>query len=222
MVTEIIRSFDWKNVYFNLQLLIAAAAAIAILYKILMFIFKKAKGEYDKLCRLHKMIETIYSELTPNHGTSLKDKVNAIEKKLEENTRDTVTIMYRQRWLLDNGSVPIYEAGLDGKCTWVNEKYCELTGYSLSEFLNNGWRNSLHVDDRDRIVSEWESAVKDKRDFHAEYRLVSRNGEIYKIHTTAKRNGDIGYIGELYVVDNRLNSDSNSDINNRNIEYCAT
>lgn len=204
MITDIIlSSFDWKSIYFILQLIIATSAVIGILYKLLMFIFKTVKSEYGKVCKLHTMIETIYSEITPNHGTSLKDKVNTIERKLEENTQATSVIMHRQRWLLDNRDEPIFESRDDGTCTWVNDKYCKLTGYSVDDFLNNGWKSVLHEADRERISVEWESAVKDKRDSHATFRIVSKDGVVYKVRADAMRNGDGGYIGKV-IVESRV------------------
>lgn len=192
-------ALDWKDVYLVLQIVIAASAVIAIVYKILAYIFKKIKAEYENLCTIHTMVATIYAELTPNHGTSLKDKVNKIETTLEENTKATERIMYRQRWLLDNRDEPIFESDWNGQCTWVNNKYCSLTGYKLEEFLKNGWHNVIHQDDREHVVNEWKAAIEGKRDSHDTHRIVCKNGTVYKVNVTAIRNGDSGYIGSVRI-----------------------
>lgn len=186
-------------------MIIAASAVIGIVYKIAVFLIKSTRSEYEKVCKLHTMIETIYSEITPNHGSSLKDKINAIEKELEENSKTTSLIMYRQRWLLNNREEPIFESRNDGSCTWVNDKYCKLTGYTVEDFLNNGWKSVIHEADRERISAEWESAVKDKRDSYATFRIVGKDGAIYKVRANATRNGEDGYIGKV-VVDSRIDA----------------
>lgn len=199
-------ALNWKDVYFVLQIVIAASAVITIMYKILSFVLKKIKKEYDNLVTIHRMVETIYAELTPNHGTSLKDKINKIEKRLDENTTATERIMCRQRWLLDSREEPIFESDANGECTWVNNKYCSLTGYKLEEFLKNGWHNVIHQKDREYVVNEWNAAVEGKRDSHCSFRVVCKDGTIYKVHVTATRNADIGYIGSV-SVDKKLEDD---------------
>lgn len=196
---DYLSTLNWKSIYLILQIVIAASTVITIAYKVLSFLFKKIKAEYESLCTIHKMVATIYSELTPNHGSSLKDKINKIEQRLEDNTKATECIMYRQRWILDNREEPIFESDANGECTWVNSKYCDVTGYTLEEFLKNGWHNVIHQDDREQVVNEWNSAIKDKRDSHASYKIVRKDGKIYRVHVTAIRNGDSGYIGSIRV-----------------------
>ena len=192
-------SFDWKNIYFTLQVIIAASATAGILYKVFTFIIKKIKTEYENLSKVHTMVETIYAELTPNHGTSMKDKVNKIADKLETNIKVTECIMYRQRWMLDNRDEPIFESDINGECTWVNSKYCNLTGYTFDEFLKNGWHNVVHAKDRERVVNEWAAAVNGKRDSRGSHRIVCKDGSVYKVHVIATRNADVGYIGSIKV-----------------------
>ena len=193
---------NWQSTYDYFQIIIAAGAAAGIIYKISEFVVKKIKKEYNNLTRLHTMVETIYSEITPNHGSSIKDKVVAIESKLEENTKMTKQISHRQRWILDNRDEPIFESDPLGNCTWVNDKYCRLSGHDIGFFLGNGWRNIVHEDDRERIVSEWNSAITDKRDSHISFRLVDRDGKIYNVHSIAIRNAESGYIGNINIEQN--------------------
>ena len=145
------------------------------------------------------LFRSIFGELHTNHGSSLTDKINRIEAQLKENTRVTQLIMYRQRWLLDNREEPIFESGPEGECTWVNNKYCSLTGYKQDEFLQNGWHNVIHEHDRDRVIHEWESAIKGKRDSHSSYRMVSKDGTTYQVTATCTRNGELGYVGTISV-----------------------
>ena len=196
---EHLKSIDWKSIYLILQIVVAASTAITVLYKFGGFFYKKILEEYEYFRKMHRMIDTIYAEVTPNHGSSIKDKINKIHEKLSENTRVTERILYRQRWLLDNRDEPIFESDGNGEYTWVNKKYCVLTGYTMEEFCKNGWYNVVHEKDRERVTAEWTAAIKDKRDSHMNYKIVCKNNNVYKIHADATRNADGGYIGTLRV-----------------------
>lgn len=204
---EFFKSVNWSSVYFDLQLIIASAAVIAIVYKIVKYIYTKIyniylklKSKYEEICKIHIMIPKIYSELSPNHGTSIKDKVDKIDKKVDENTKVTKQICLRQRWILDNRDEPIFECDVDGKCTWVNEKYCQLTKFSPSYLLDNGWKNVIHEDDRERVLVEWESALHDKRSSTCSYRIVDRDRVVYHVSSIATVTENFGYIGSIKVL----------------------
>ena len=192
---------------FNLQLIITSAAVITIAFKCITFVYTKIKKgylniktEYDKICIIHTMIPSIYSELTPNHGSSIKDKIDKIDKKVDENTKVTNLICHRQRWILDNRSEPIFESDANGNCTWVNEKYCQLTKHNISHFIGNGWKSMIHEDDRERVIQEWESAVEDKRSSTCTYRIVDADGNIYHISVISTINDIYGYIGTITIL----------------------
>ena len=48
-----------------------------------------------------------------------------------------------------SGTAPAgaYRTDAKGECTWVNEKWCELTGMSRDDALGNGWQRAIHPDD---------------------------------------------------------------------------
>lgn len=204
---DILKSINWSSFMFNLQLIITSAAVITIAFKCITFVYTKIKKgylniktEYDKICIIHTMIPSIYSELTPNHGSSIKDKIDKIDKKVDENTKVTNLICHRQRWILDNRSEPIFECDINGNCTWVNEKYCQLTKHNISHFIGNGWKSMIHEDDRERVIQEWESAVEDKRSSTCTYRIVDVDGNIYHISTISTINDIYGYIGTITIL----------------------
>lgn len=206
---DILKSINWSSFMFNLQLIITSVAVITIAFKCITFVYTKIKKgylniktEYDKICKIHTMIPSIYSELTPNHGSSIKDKIDKIDKKVDENTKVTNLICHRQRWILDNRSEPIFECDSNGNCTWVNEKYCQLTKHNISHVIGNGWKNLIHEDDRERVVQEWQSAVEDKRSSTCTYRIVDTDGNIYQISATATINDMYGYIGTIKILNN--------------------
>lgn len=204
---DILKSINWSSFMFNLQLIITSVAVITIAFKCITFVYTKIKKgylniktEYDKICKIHTMIPSIYSELTPNHGSSIKDKIDKIDKKVDETTKVTNLICHRQRWILDNRSEPIFECDANGNCTWVNEKYCQLTKHNISHFIGNGWKSMIHEEDRERVIQEWESAVEDKRSSTCTYRIVDADGNIYHISVISTINDIYGYIGTIKII----------------------
>jgi PAS domain S-box-containing protein len=151
-------------------------------------------------------INIIFSELTPNHGSSLKDKVNNIDEKLVENTvltKDNSAMLKvvtaRQQWILDMQTSPIFESDCNGLCTWVNDAYIDIIKRSKEEILGHGWKNFIHEDDRERVVNEWDNAVAEQRSSQSSYRIVSKDGKIYEVECYAVKHKDNGYTGNLKI-----------------------
>ena len=174
---------------------------------------KKARHERErKNTEMADKIHVIFSELKPNHGGSLKDKVNKIEFELNENTKATKettslvkehtemlkVLQSRQQWILDMQDTPIFENDSNGMCTWVNDAYANLVCRDKQELMGNGWRNFIHQDDRERVIDEWERAVREQRSSQSSFRMISRhNGRIYDVECYASKHKNNGYTGNL-------------------------
>jgi len=74
--------------------------------------------------------------------------------------------------------VGVFYTDHEGNFLFVNEQWCNVTGFTAEESLGNGWVYALHHDDRARVLREWENAVKNKRAFKSEFRLVHYEGKI--------------------------------------------
>lgn len=83
----------------------------------------------------------------------------------------------RYRVLVCHAPVGIFQTDAQGKCLYVNPRWMEMTGLSLSEALGDGWVRSLHPDEQLKIFSEWEKTAKEKRLFQLEYRFLKPSGE---------------------------------------------
>ena len=153
------------------------------------------------VCKINRTLEEILSEVKPNSGKSLKDRVTAIQEQVNKDSNSINTICCRQKWLLDNRPEAIFECDTTGSCTWVNEKYCQLLQHDVDFFLGNGWKNGIHSEDLDKVQIEWERAIKDKRSSVSEHRVVDREGNIYKVKVTAIRNEHYGYIGHIEILE---------------------
>jgi PAS domain S-box-containing protein len=94
-----------------------------------------------------------------------------------------------------------------GLTTYVNPKWCELSGLTCEEALGNGWLKALHPDDRDQVRQKWEDRFHKKEQSYDDYRFVHRDGKVIWVMGYAvpeKTDGRIrGYIGTTTDITER-------------------
>ena len=74
-----------------------------------------------------------------------------------------------------------------GRCTMASLGLCHITGRTLNELLEEGWRSSIHPDDIDRVERAWTRSVAMSLEFRLQYRYVRPDGTITKANVHAKR-----------------------------------
>lgn len=142
-----------------------------------------------------KQLDFIVTELHPNGGTSIRDSLNRIEVR-------QVLHDQRQRALMSDMAIGVFETDEEGLCVWANRKYLRMTGRTFLEVSGSGWTNILAPEDRDRVVKAWADAIDEEREFEDEYYIVTPEGvrtrvraQSYKMHTSD--GAPIGYLGML-------------------------
>lgn len=144
------------------------AALLTALGFIWKYLIKPLWKTNTRLMAALDTIDKIKEEFRPNGGSTLRDAINRIETRLllEEHARRATSM------ILDVG---IFETDGSGSCKWINRKFSELSGLSQSEAEGFGWINSIHFDDRERVVDEWMDAIKQQRAFNSYFKFVSNN-----------------------------------------------
>lgn len=104
--------------------------------------------------------------------------------------------------------VGIFRLDAHGACRSVNKRYCEITGLSIEEVMDDGWRKAVHPEDLDRVIAAWDEAREKQQTVHVEYRFRHRDGTIvWVIGQTAEildENGKTtGYVGTLTDITER-------------------
>jgi PAS domain S-box-containing protein len=104
------------------------------------------------------------------------------------------------RALVTHSPVGIYRTGPDGACQFVNKNWSELTGITLEQALGWGWTATLHPDDRERVETEWNTAIASGQQFSQEYRFLNRQGQVRWVFGSATALRDdagavLGYFG---------------------------
>ena len=149
--------------------------------------------------KAHVAIERITKEFLPNGGSTLRDTIDRIEGR-------QIVAENRQRAILSETHIGIFETDSSGRCFWVNRTYLRMCGKTLEEVKGFNWISALHPEDRDRVFEEWSECLNQQREFDLEYRIVNSTNNtslLVKCHTYVIMDikGEVcGYVGTLSPV----------------------
>ena len=107
--------------------------------------------------------------------------------------------------MADATPIMIWVAGPDKLGTFFNKQWLTFTGHGLEQELGNGWLESLHPDDRDRVSRTYSTLLDAHMPFQIEYRLRRADGEYRSLLCTGlpgfQPSGEFsGYIGSCVDV----------------------
>ena len=93
-----------------------------------------------------------------------------LEDIVEERTKDLLISSEYFKFLADNIPVIIWTADPDGKLDYVNRRWVEYTGFDVEESKTKQIE-LLHPDDLEKVVRQWQTALKEKRKYEGEFRF---------------------------------------------------
>jgi PAS domain-containing protein len=129
-------------------------------------------------------IRVSLAQLRPNGGTSLHDKVTSIDNRLCK--LESINLADFQ----DDHEMRFY-SDKDGLCEIANTAYLTTMKRQLYEVTGHSWPQCIYEDDREMVIRKWDAAVKDKRSFHLEYRMVDRDQNIIHVMCDASMMVDL-------------------------------
>jgi len=116
------------------------------------------------------------------------------------------------RVLIESTSVGIYLTDLNGKCTYVNPKWCELAQISYNEALGDGWANGIYEEDREKFFENWQKMIASDGNWGLEYRFGTPNKISWVYGTVKSYKNDsgqiVGYIGSNVDITGRKQSEA--------------
>jgi PAS domain S-box-containing protein len=103
--------------------------------------------------------------------------------------------------------VGIFRTTPDGKTTYVNPKWSELSGLSPEKALGTGWLTAVHPEDRKALSANWSVNSGSGKESTAEYRFLRPDGSIVWVMGNAVPeqvdNKLVGYIGTITDITER-------------------
>lgn len=161
--------------------------------------FSAVAASPKKMNQLEAKLDVIISELRPNGGASIKDQINRLEGAISMGEAQRLLI-------LDNTGQGIWTSDKQGACTWVNNTLKAKVGGDTNSFLKENWVNAVHPGDRRIVEEEWNTAIKNQRDFNLFYRVVNmKTQEVINVHgiatpANAFDGSLVGYNGVIYFL----------------------
>lgn len=108
--------------------------------------------------------------------------------------------------------VGIFRADAEGRCTYVNDYWCRLSGIDAKEAQGDGWVDALHPEDINKVQKEWNASIKENRNFKLEYRFLHPNGHEVWVLGQARAEKDengsiISFVGTITDITERRYSE---------------
>lgn len=171
--------------------LIGAVSAVAGAGSVMWL--KAIRPAFIFVSSIYSQWNKIVNELTPNGGSSIKDAIGRIE------TRQMIEVQVRKA--LSNDSISgVWEASADGQLTYANRTFQRIVGRSLGDLEGWGWVNSIHPEDREKVLKEWKLALEQEREARLNFRVLNEEpvSVVSVSHPLRDRAGNLkGYIGQL-------------------------
>jgi len=120
-------------------------------------------------------------------------------RRLELNVAESEQLF---RNLAQSAPVGIFISDEQENCSFVNPKWCELTGLTRDEASGKGWLKAIHPDDRERVIHERRNAGIKEKNFEIDCRFRTPTGRISIIRASGSTLKDTegrfaGYIGTI-------------------------
>jgi diguanylate cyclase (GGDEF)-like protein/PAS domain S-box-containing protein len=106
----------------------------------------------------------------------------------------------RFRALTKNAPVGIVELDTEGRCVFVNERFCELSGIPLEKTSGWGWMGALHPDERETVLADGNRATRDGQELVREHRMIRADGKLVWISARTARLRDESGAIEGFIV----------------------
>lgn len=156
---------------------VIVAAVILLANQFLTYLRRKYLNDpiYNEIGEMKNEIGIVLSEVKPNGGKSIADKINIIDANL-----NSLKELNEKQWgiSLDNAPTAIFLNDKYGKFIYVNQKLCDMFMMSKDDMLFDGWTKKIrHPDVHYRI---WLNCVEKGIPYRDQYTLIGEKGENVK------------------------------------------
>ena len=133
----------------------------------------------------------------------------------------------RFRTVADSTPAMIWMSDPDGRCVFANRACIDFTGRALEALVGDGWVESVHPDDRDRVCEAWQAAQAARRPLDLEYRIRRADGRYRWLQNHAvprflADGGCAGFVGAASDVTDHRRALALQEGHGRVLELLAT
>lgn len=148
-------------------------------------------GNSDERIVANVMREGIFDYL-PKRNLSAEHLHKALENGLEWAQSESVAQEQHTRFneLAEGLPQLVWTCLPDGRCDFLNRRWCDYTGQPQEKQLDYGWLDYVHPEDQQSLVDAWSRSVKTGEELHINFRIRRKDG-VYRwfdTRATAQRN----------------------------------
>lgn len=133
--------------------------------------------------------------------------INRLEDSVKEKTsqlEETLRKLKSYKEAMDNNSI-VSVADRNGFIKYVNDKFCEVTGYSKEELIGQPHSIVRHPDTKDEVFKKMWETIKNKKIWKGELKNKKKNGDYYVVQSSIvpilDSNGEVEeYIATRYEI----------------------
>jgi len=146
-----------------------------------------------------KELMEIYEKLE-NHNLSLKEEI------------DAKTLLLKQYKDAIDATMVISKTDTFGRITYVNDTFCELSGYSKEELIGSSHRIIRHPDESSSKFKEMWETIIDNKSWHGELKNRAKDGSSYYVDVNIfplrdKHNSVLEYIAIRTDITDRVKAE---------------
>ena len=109
--------------------------------------------------------------------------------------------------------VGIFRADLLGQCTYVNDRWCQMTGLQPREALGNQWQRVIYPADRDQVLREWMRAAHTNQPVELEFRYQTPSGKVIWVYVQSVPESNdagivVGHVGTVTDISDRKQAET--------------
>ncbi len=90
---------------------------------------------------------------------------------------------YRYRNLSQQLPVGVFLVDVEGRCQYVNEHWCQMSGLTAEQATGLPWMQFVHPDEREQVLRDWRTAVEQESEFAADHRFRGPSGRVAWLST---------------------------------------
>ena len=157
------------------------------------FVWRKLIKPANSFLRDHEKIkasiQTIKEEVVTNGGRSLKDAVIQLKRTCDRIEDRQKVINQRSKASLHYQNEALFETDKDGKLIWINDKFYQVTGETLTNMEGYNWVTIIDEPEREGFLKEFLSCIEMCRKLD--------------IETTSNNGNTIRFVGYPYIVNDK-------------------
>jgi PAS domain S-box-containing protein len=139
----------------------------------------------------------------------LRQQIKVRTRTLEQASEELLKSEQRYQTLARISPVGIFRTEPNGSTTYVNPKWCEISGLSVDQAMGDRWLDAVHADDQEKLSRGWQESTQLEKPSYSEYRFLHPDGTITWVMGQAvpemnSRDQVIGYVGTVTDITERV------------------